>query len=104
MVSTFLGDGVSQVDVYDFDLPEGLKGGASLGYTFVDGVPSQSAVRGVEVYDWGSHAWQPLPTQSATGARPSGVPLTAGQISGGTVRVRVRESEPGQANLVLNDG
>jgi hypothetical protein len=104
LISSFLGDGVSQVDVYDFDLPAGLKSGASLGYTFVDGLPSQSAVRGVEVFDWGSHSWLPLPTQVATGARPSAVPLTASEMSGGSVRVRVRESEPGQANLVLNDG
>ena len=103
LVSSFLGDGVSQVDVYDFDLPGGLKSAGSLGYTFVEGLPSQSAVRGVDVFDWGSHTWQPLPSQSATGARPSGVPLNSGQTAGGTVRVRVRESEPGQANLVLND-
>jgi hypothetical protein len=57
----------------------------------------------VDVFDWGSHTWQPLPSQPATGARPSGVPLNSGQTSGGTVRVRVHESEPGQANLVLND-
>jgi hypothetical protein len=104
LISSFLGDGVSQVDVYDFDLPGGLKSGASLGYTFVDGLPSQSAVRGVDVFDWGSRTWQPLPTQSATGARPSAQPLTSGEIAAGTVRVRVHESEPGQANLVLNDG
>ncbi|MDQ6742468.1 MAG: hypothetical protein M3Z97_06105 [Candidatus Dormibacteraeota bacterium] len=103
LVSSFLGDGVSQVDIYDFELPAGLKSSAALGYTFVEGLPSQSAVRGVDVFDWGSHTWQPLPGQPATGARPSGVPLSSGQTSGGTVRVRVRESEPGQANLVLND-
>jgi len=103
LISSFLGDGVSQVDVYDFDLPGGLKSAVSLGYTFVDGLPSQSSVRGVDVFDWGSHSWQPLPSQPSTGARPSGVPLSAGQSAGGTVRVRVRESEPGQANLVLND-
>jgi hypothetical protein len=103
LVSSFLGDGVSQVDVYDFDLPVGLRGPASLGYTFVDSLQAQSAVRGVEVFDWGSHTWQSLPSQPAAGARPSAVPLSSGQSRGGTVRVRVRESEPGQANLVLND-
>lgn len=103
LVSSFLGDGVSQVDVYDFDLPAGVKAATSLGYTFVEGLPSQSAVRGVDVFDWSSHTWRPLPSQPAAGARPSGVPLSSGQTAGGTVRVRVRESEPGQANLVLND-
>jgi hypothetical protein len=103
LVSSFLGDGVSQVDVYDFDLPAGLKSAASLGYTFVDGVQAQSSVRGVDVFDWNTHTWQALPTQSGTGARPAGVPLSSGHTSSGTVRVRVRESEPGQANLVLND-
>jgi hypothetical protein len=103
LTSSFLGDGVSQVDVYDFDLPAGLKSAPTLGYTFVEGLPSQSSVRGVDVFDWGSHTWQPLPSQPATGARPPGAPLTGGQTGSGTVRVRVRESEPGQANLVLND-
>jgi hypothetical protein len=103
LVSSFLGDGVSQVDVYDFDLPAELKSATSLGYTFVEGLPSQSAVRGVDVFDWGSRTWHPLPSQPASGARPSGVPLSSGQTAAGTVRVRVRESEPGQANLVLND-
>ena len=46
---------------------------------------------------------QALPVQPSGGARPAGVPLTPGESAGGTVRVRVRESEAGQANLVLND-
>jgi hypothetical protein len=102
LVSSFLGDGVKQMDVYDFDLPTGIKSGAALGYTFMDGVQAKSSVRGVDVFDWTTHSWRPLPAQPASGARPS-APLNPGELATGTVRVRVDESEPGQANLVLND-
>jgi hypothetical protein len=102
LVSSFLGDGVKQIDVYDFDLPTGIKSGAALGYTFMDGVQAKSSVRGVDVFDWTTHSWRPLPTQPVSGARPSAA-LNPGELATGTVRVRVNESEPGQANLVLND-
>jgi hypothetical protein len=40
--------------------------------------------------------------QPTSGGRPS-APLGSGELATGTVRVRVNESEPGQASLVLND-
>jgi hypothetical protein len=102
LVSSFLGDGVTQVDVYDFDLPSGIKSGVSLGYTYLDPLQAKSSVRAVEVFDWTTHSWRSLPTQPVSGGRPS-APLGSGELATGTVRVRVNESEPGQASLVLND-
>jgi hypothetical protein len=102
LVSSFLGDGVTQVDVYDFDLPSGIKSGAALGYTYLDPLQAKSSVRAVDVYDWATHTWRPLPMQPASGGRPS-AQLGSGELATGTVRVRVSESEPGQASLVLND-
>ena len=102
LVSTMVGDGLSQVDVYDFDLPAGLKSSVGLGYTFVEGLQTQ--VRSVEVFDWASHSWRSLKAQSIASPRAVGAPLAPGEVGAGTVRIRVRESELGQANLVLNGG
>jgi hypothetical protein len=97
-----VGDGISQVDVYEFDLPAGLKSSVGLGYTFVDGLQTQ--VRSVEVFDWSSHSWRSLKPQPISSPRAVAAALAPGEVGAGTVRVRVRESEPGQANLVLNGG
>jgi hypothetical protein len=102
LVSSLLSEGTSQVDVYDFDLPAGLKAPVTLGYTFVDSQP-QTSVRSVEVFDWNSRSWRALPRQSAATSRPANEQLTDAEAAGGTVRIRVRESEVGQANLVLSD-
>jgi hypothetical protein len=102
LVSSFLGDATTQVDVYDFQLPAGGKAPVGLGYSLVDA--AQTPVRSVEVYDWGSRSWRALRAQTITSPRAGSTPLAPGEVSTGTVRVRVRESEPGQASLALNDG
>lgn len=102
LVSSFLGDGASQLDVYDFQLPTGVKSSVGLGYSFVDAI--QTPVRSVEVFDWANRSWRPLRPQAISSSRAGTTALGAGEVSTGTVRVRVRESEPGQASLALNDG
>jgi hypothetical protein len=95
------GDGTSQVDVYDLELPAGLTSTPALGYTFVDS--PDPTVQSVEVYDWGTHSWRPLPKQQLPLRSQQPVTLNPGEVQGGVVRVRVHETLPYQANLSLVD-
>ncbi len=95
------GDGTSQVDVYDLDLPVGLASTPALSYTFVDS--PDPTVQSVEVYDWGTHSWRALPKQQVPLRSQQPVNLNPGEVQGGVIRVRVRETLPYQANLSLVD-
>ena len=99
LVSNHVGDAGDYVNVYDFDLPSGLATAISLSYVMPDG--SQPTVRSAQVYDWTAHTWRSLPKR--TSASPP-VSLTAGELAGGVVRVRVHESQAEAASLALSEG
>jgi len=95
-------DGSTQVDVYDFDLPNGLTTPPVLSYQMPD--MSQPNVRSVEVYDWTAHTWRGLPKQSVTARSQAPAALNAGEVTGGEVRVRVIEGfATNGPNLAIGD-
>jgi hypothetical protein len=95
-------DGSTQVDVYDFDLPAGLAAATGLSYQMQD--TAQANVRSVEVYDWASDTWRPMPKQSVATRGQGPAPLTAGEVAQGVVRARVVEGFPTNgANLAVGD-
>jgi hypothetical protein len=82
-------DGGTQLDVYELEPPAGLT--KPVGLTVVP-LP-QGVLTGVEVYDWSAGTWRPL--NGALAGRGSGASrLGAGELAGGVVRVRVRETGP----------
>jgi hypothetical protein len=103
LVSNFgSADGSTQVDVYDFDLPNGLTTPTVLSYQMPD--MSQPNVRSVEVYDWNAHTWRAMPKQSVTARSQPPVPLQPGEMGQGEVRVRVVEGfATNGPNLAVGD-
>ena len=102
LVSNYTGDASDHVNVYDFDLPSGVTTPIGLNYQMPD--VTQPAVRSVEVYDWNRHSWRALPKQLIPSRVAGPVPLSAGELAGGVVRVRVHEAQPYGASLALTDG
>jgi hypothetical protein len=95
-------DGSTNVDVYDFDLPNGLTTPTVLNYQMPD--MSQPNVRSVEVYDWNAHTWRALPKQSVTARSQAPAALLAGETAQGEVRVRVVEGfATNGPNLAVGD-
>jgi hypothetical protein len=103
LVSNFgSADGSTLVDVYDFDLPNGLTTPTVLSYQMPD--MSQPNVRSVEVYDWNAHTWRAMPKQSVTARSQPPVPLQPGEMGQGEVRVRVVEGfATNGPNLAVGD-
>jgi hypothetical protein len=103
LVSNFASaDGSTQVDVYDFDLPNGLTTPTVLSYQMPD--MTQPNVRSIEVFDWVSHTWRALPRQPATSRGQAPAALRPGELAQGDVRVRVVEGFPTNgANLAVGD-
>lgn len=104
LVSTFMGtDGMTLTDAYDFDLPTGAPPPIALSYELVEAGQFKSAgtARSVEVYEWASQTWRALPVQQAPYRGPQSATLSPSEIAGGTVRVRVHETSPFQAQLSL---
>ncbi len=98
LVSTFRA-APNWVDVYDLDLPAGVRGGLALRY-MTPPVARGSQGTVAEVYDWQSGSWRRLPTTGvgAQGQRN----LDPSEYEGGSVRVRVQELNPfNSANLQL---
>lgn len=90
--------GNGQLDVYEMALPPGrLTGGVSLSETMF-----QPAAQPVEVYDWDTGTWRTSAQAGGPGPATT-TSLSAGEIRGGIVRVRVVEGTPGQIGLSLND-
>jgi len=102
LVSNYIGDASDHVNVYDFDLPLGVTTQIGLNYQLPD--VSQPAVRSVEVYDWNRHSWRALAKQTIPTRVAGPVPLNAGELAGGVVRVRVHEAQTYGASLALSDG
>ncbi|HEY7200225.1 MAG TPA: hypothetical protein VIC57_08450 [Candidatus Dormibacteraeota bacterium] len=95
-------DGSTQVDVYDFDLPNGLTAPSGLTYQMPD--MSSPNVRSVEVYDWQAHTWRAMPKQPVAARSQGPAPLQAGEVAQGVVRVRVVEGfATNGANLAVGD-
>jgi hypothetical protein len=101
LVSSYSGDGDGLVDVYDFDLPQGLTARPALNYTLLE--TGNATVRSVEVYDWDNHTWRALPKQQVPVRAQGPAQLAPGEASQGTVRVRVREAMLHQATLSVGD-
>jgi hypothetical protein len=101
LVSSYSGDGDGLVDVYDFDLPQGLTARPALNYTLLE--TGSATVRSVEVYDWDSRTWRALPKQQVPVRAQAPASLAAGEVSQDTVRVRVREAMLHQATLSVGD-
>jgi hypothetical protein len=99
LVSTYLNPDTTQEDVYDLQIPPGLPGRPSLGYSFLNS--SQPTVEAVQVYDWQAHTWRSLPQQQLAFQGQAAAPLSPAEVQGGVVRVRVQENLLGQANLTL---
>jgi hypothetical protein len=87
-----------RTDVYELDAPPGAHPGLSLRYT---GRAVGLSPASMELYDWASRAWRPVPV--AAGA--ASVPLSASELGPGVVRVRVREATPlgGDWDLRIGD-
>jgi len=102
LVSNYIGDASDHVNVYDFDLPVGVTTPIGLTYQMPD--VTQPAVRSVEVYDWDKHSWRALAKQTIPSRITGPTPLTAGELAGGVVRVRVHEAQISGASLALSDG
>jgi hypothetical protein len=104
LVASWAGSGTSSTstDTYEFVLPGGLPGkvGAEAMLFPSAGQPS---TRSVEVYDWTNGAWRALPAPGMPGASLVPTRLTAGEMAGGVVRLRVGEDTPGQVSLGLVD-
>lgn len=83
-------------DVFDLEVPPGYSGPLKLTYDATSGAgvnspAAQAPVRSIEVYDWTSGTWRPLPaTASGASARSVTAALAAGEAPG-MVRVRVNE-------------
>jgi hypothetical protein len=101
LVSGFSGDGGNQLDVYEMELAQGLTGRVGLTWTLA-GPP---AVVSVDVYDWAQGTWRQVPGSGSSmpGSASPALPLSAGERGAGVVRVRVHESQPGQAAITLTD-
>ncbi|HEY4026210.1 MAG TPA: hypothetical protein VGO86_07240 [Candidatus Dormibacteraeota bacterium] len=91
--------GTSQLDVYELEAPQSLSVHAGLTWSLA-GPP---AAISVEVYDWVSGTWRPVPGGSLVGAPSPAFALTPGERGSGLVRVRVHEGQPGQASITLSD-
>jgi hypothetical protein len=82
------------VDAYDLDLPSTSATTYSLRYQSAGAnayPPNVVGSSSVEVFDWSTGTWRKLPSGNQATAK-----LTAGETSGGLVRVRVSESFAGQ--------
>ena len=93
LVSTYTANGRNQLDVYELELPGPLAGHVGLSSLFIGG--PQSLASQADVYDWDAGLWRPLTLQSVPGRSSSAMPLTAGEVARGVIRVRVQESSPG---------
>lgn len=82
------------LDVYDFELPGSL--GTALRLSF-----DRGHVSAAELYDWGTHSWRPGPWREdpVDGGRLTGG-VTPSEVSGGVVRVRVREPRTGWGSFI----
>jgi len=101
LVSSLSATEPGPVDVYEFDLPQGLTGRVGLG-----AAPPQalaSAPSSVEVYDWTRRTWRPVSGLSALGRAGTTAPLAPGETGQGVVRVRVRDGVAGQVPVSLSD-
>jgi hypothetical protein len=91
LVSSYTGGASGQVDAYELELPRGLSGQVGLTSPMVYG--PQAILTTGEVYDWDRGTWRSISLQSTPGSGPGqaspAAPLTAAEISGGVVRVRV---------------
>lgn len=82
------------LDVYDFELPRSL--GTPLRLSFDRGHAS-----GTEVYDWAAQSWRPGPwTEDPVDATRLTGDLMSSEVSGGVVRVRVREPRTGWGSFI----
>ena len=109
IVSSYFGSLRSAVDVYDLEVPTGVRVTPKLAYQLTSAAPGlppdRIPVQSMDIYDWDNGLWLPLQRQSfgpATQAAP--VTLTAGEVRNGLVRVRARETVSGNANLRLVPG
>jgi hypothetical protein len=102
MVSTYSGDGSTAglVDVYDLEIPNGVKGALRLGYVYLD--MANAPVDSVEVYDWAAHTWRALPAQGQPYRGPQSASLNPGEVAGGVVRTRIHESAPYDSQLTVS--
>jgi hypothetical protein len=89
-----------QLDVYELPVPPGLEDRAGVSAGLVPGPP---AAISVDVYDWTDRTWRTLPGSPVPGAQSPAMALTAGERAGGLIRLRVHESQPGQAFIALAD-
>jgi hypothetical protein len=101
LVSSYTASGRNQLDVYELELPGPLAGHVGLSSLFTGG--PQSLASQADVYDWDAGLWRPLTLQSVPGRSSSAMPLTAGEVAGGVVRVRVQESSPGLTVFTASD-
>jgi hypothetical protein len=93
LVSSYTANGRNQLDVYELELPGPPAGHVGLSSLFIGG--PQSLASPADVYDWDAGLWRPLTLQSVPGRSSSAMPLTAGEVARGVIRVRVQESSPG---------
>lgn len=104
LVSTFGGQAQPEMDVYDLELPRGVTGRLMLNYWLLD-EPS-AGVHSVEVYDWSSQDWRPLPAwrpQPNQKGSQQQTPLGPSEVAGAVVRVRVLENGPNEAQLSVSE-
>jgi hypothetical protein len=102
MISTYSGDGSTPglVDVYDLEIPNGVKGALRLGYVYLN--MANAPVDSVDVYDWVAHTWRALPAQGQPYRGPQNAALNPGEVAGGVVRTRIHESAPYDSQLTVS--
>ena len=102
LVSTYSGDGSTAgiVDVYDLEIPNGVTGPLQLGYVYLN--MANSPVGSVEVYNWITHSWHALPAQGPPFRGQQTSPLDPGELTGGLIRTRIRESSPYDSQLTVS--
>jgi len=94
LVSTYGKPPASVVEVFEQPVPRGLTRGVVVTASAQQGKPIGLATApSIQVYDWSSGTWN---------AVPAGAALTAGEVAGGVVRVRV-STDGSPVTLALSD-